>query len=81
MSQTSVLLATVTVEPASTSELYERVGYPTLARLGLIPYAAFRDALERLAAAGEIEAHTAPDGATMWSRSPETAPSDGLILG
>lgn len=76
MSQTSRLLAVITAEPASTSELYDRVGYPTLTRLGLIPYAAFRAALERLAATGAIEAQTAADGATTWSRSAETGGSD-----
>ena len=80
MSQTSVLLDVISVEPASTSELYDRVGYPALARLGLIPYPAFRDALARLAAAGEIERHTAADGSTMWSRSAPTGPSGGPIL-
>ncbi len=81
MSHTSALLAVITAEPASTSELYDRVGYPALARLGLIPYADFRDALARLAAAGAIESQTAADGGTMWSRSAATGPSDGLILG
>ena len=80
MSDTSPLLGVITAEPASTSELYDRVGYPTLARLGLIPYPAFHDALARLAAAGAIESHTAADGSTVWSRSAETGPSDGLIL-
>lgn len=81
MSQTSELLAVITAEPASTSELYDRVGYPTLARLGLIPYRAFRDALARLAAAGAIESQTAEDGSTVWTRNAETGASDGLILG
>ena len=81
MSQASALLAVITAEPATTSELYDRVGYPALARLGLIPYAAFRDALERLAAAGTIESQKAADGSTMWSRSAQTGPADGLILG
>ena len=80
MSQTSLLLAVISAEPASTSELYDRVGYPTLARLGLIPYRAFRGALTELAAAGAIESHTAADGSTMWSRSAETGPSGGPIL-
>ena len=82
MSRTSEsLLAIVSAEPASTDELYDRVGYPTLARLGLIPYRAFRDALARLAATGVIESHTAPDGSTMWRRSTENEPAGGLILG
>ena len=77
MSRTSALMAVITAEPASTSELYERVGYPTLARLGLIPYAAFRDALARLAATGAIESHTAPDGSTMWRQASRTQPPNG----
>lgn len=71
MSRTSTLMAVVTTEPASTSELYERVGYPALARLGLIPYRAFREALVGLAATGSIEGQTAPDGSTMWRRTAE----------
>ena len=71
MSPTSSLLAVITAEPASTDELYERVGYPTLARLGLIPYHAFREALAQLAASGAIESQTAADGSTMWRRAGE----------
>jgi hypothetical protein len=81
MSRTSALLAVITSEPASTSELYARVGYPTLARLGLIPYHAFRAELARLAASGSIESQTAPDGSTIWRHGPESAPADGHILG
>jgi hypothetical protein len=66
MSRESDLLAVLTNEPASTSELYERVGYMTLTRLGLIPYPAFRQALGRLAAAGLAEQETADDGSTVW---------------
>ena len=72
MSRTSSLMAVVTTEPASTSELYERVGYAELARLGLIPYRSFREALVGLAATGAIESHTGPDGSTMWHRSAES---------
>ena len=71
MSRTATLMAVVTTEPTSTSELYERVGYPALACLGLIPYPAFREALVGLAATGAIESHTAPDGSTMWRRNAE----------
>jgi hypothetical protein len=66
MSRASALLAAVTAEPASTSELYDRVGYVTLTRLGLVPYHAFRAELGRLSAAGSIDSHTAEDGSTMW---------------
>jgi hypothetical protein len=75
------LLAVVGDEPASTSELYDRVGYPALVRLGLIPYAAFREALTRLAASGAIERQTGPDGSTMWRRSSPSEAGGGHILG
>jgi hypothetical protein len=66
MSRESELLAVLTSEPASTTELYERIGYMTLTRLGLIPYPAFRQALGKLAAAGLAEHDTAQDGSTVW---------------
>ena len=72
MSRKDALIAVVTADPASTSDLYDRVGYPTLARIGLIPYHAFRDALATLAATGAIEGQTAPDGSTLWRRTAET---------
>lgn len=81
MSRASALMAVVTAEPASTSELYERIGYPTLARIGLIPYHAFRAELAALAATGAIESATAPDGSTTWRRSAQTEPPGGRILG
>jgi hypothetical protein len=71
MSGTPELMAVVAADPSSTSELYDRVGYPTLARLGLIPYQAFRDALAALATTGAIERQTAPDGSTMCRRAAE----------
>jgi hypothetical protein len=66
MSRESAILSALTNEPTSTEVLYERVGYVTLARVGLIPYPAFRAELVRLSAAGHAESHTAADGATMW---------------
>jgi hypothetical protein len=66
MSRTSALLAVLTSEPTSTSELYERVGYATLTRLGLVPYDAFRAELVKLSAAGLAESDTAGDGSTIW---------------
>lgn len=86
MSRASELLALVGTQPTSTSELYDRAGYPTLARLGLIPYAAFRAELAALAAAGAIESATAPDGSTIWRRTrqpagaPESDPPGGPPL-
>jgi hypothetical protein len=66
MSRQSELLAALTSEPTSTSDLYERIGYLTLARLGLIPYPAFREELARLSAAGLAQQDTAQDGSTVW---------------
>jgi hypothetical protein len=68
---TAALMAVITEDPASTSDLYDRVGYPTLVQVGLIPYHAFRDALATLEATGAIEGQTGPDGSTMWRRRPE----------
>jgi hypothetical protein len=68
MSRASALTAVLTDEPLTTSELYDRVGYPTLARLGLIPYDAFREALIQLAATGDVAMDTASDGSTTWRR-------------
>jgi hypothetical protein len=66
MSHEATLLAALTNEPTSTSEVYERVGYGTLARLGLIPYPSFRAALAKLSAAGLAQHETADDGSTVW---------------
>jgi hypothetical protein len=80
MSRTAALMAVITTQPASTSELYDQIGYPTLARLGLIPYHAFHAELAALAATGAIESETAPDGSTIWRRPPNEPPN-GPILG
>jgi hypothetical protein len=64
----SAVLAALGDEPASTDELYDRVGYPALVRAGLIQYPRFRAALEQLAADGLAERRAGPDGATLWSR-------------
>jgi hypothetical protein len=66
VSRESELLAALTSEPSSTSDLYERVGYVTLTRLGLIPYPAFRQALTKLSASGLAQHDTAQDGSTVW---------------
>ena len=68
MSRAASILAVLTDEPTSTSELYDRVGYRTLVRVGLVAYEAFRAELVRLAAAGLAERSTAADGATLWRR-------------
>jgi len=66
MSRESAILSALTDEPVSTEALYERVGYAELTRLGLVPYAAFRAELVKLAAAGQVESHTAEEGPTLW---------------
>ena len=68
-SRESALLAVLTDEPTSTSDLYDRIGYPTLVRIGLVPYPAFRAELEKLVAGGLAEKQTGPDGATLWRRA------------
>jgi len=74
MPDQSPLLNALTHEPTSTEALYERVGYATLARLGLIPYDAFRAELAKLAAAGQAEKHTVEEGATLWRLPPPAEP-------
>jgi hypothetical protein len=64
-----VVFASLTDEPTTTSDLYERVGYMELMRVGLIPYHAFRSTLARLAAAGRAVPGTDEDGATVWRRA------------
>jgi hypothetical protein len=66
MSRESALLAALSSEPVSTSVLYDRIGYATLTRLGLVPYDAFRAELARLSAAGLAAHETAGDGSTVW---------------
>ncbi len=73
----SLLLAALTGEPASTSELYDRIGYLALARVGLVPYPVFRAELEKLSAAGLARRQSGPDGSTLWTlagRASEEAP-------
>jgi hypothetical protein len=77
VSRTSTLLASLTGEPATTSEVYDRVGYVTLTRLGLVPYPAFRAELARMSAAGLVVSNTDRDGATTWSLPSGPAHGDG----
>jgi hypothetical protein len=81
MSRTSALMAVISTDPTSTSDLYDRIGYATLVRLGLIPYDAFRRELAALAATGAIETATASDGSTVWRRASENEPPGGPIIG
>ncbi len=58
MSRESVLLGVLTIDPISTSDLYERVGYGTLAEVGMISYHEFRGELEKLEAAGTVSSES-----------------------
>ena len=69
-----MLLHALTSQPTTTSDLYDRVGYPALTRVGLIPYHAFRAELVKLSAAGLARSGDAPDGSTMWWRDDGSAP-------
>jgi hypothetical protein len=77
MARESTLLAALTSEPTSTSDIYDRVGYATLTRIGLVSYHAFRAELAKLAAAGLAESHVDEDGSTMWRLPPASAEGDG----
>jgi hypothetical protein len=67
VSRAGVILAALTTEPTSTSDLYARVGYANLTRVGLVPYQAFRAELAKLSAAGSVASEVGHDGATLWS--------------
>jgi len=73
MSRESVLLGVVTIDPTSTSDLYERAGYAALAEVGMISYHEFRAELEKLEAAGVVASETGSDGSTLWSLTSESA--------
>lgn len=81
MTRTSVLLAAITSEPTTTSDLYDRIGYPALTRLGLIPYHAFRAELLKLSAAGLASSEESPDGSTVWWRENRTPPTPAAPSG
>lgn len=72
----AALLAALTEEPTSTEALYERVGYPTLVRIGLVPYDTFRAELVRLSAQGLAQSGADEDGGTTW-RLPGPEPGHG----
>jgi len=66
VSRASLLLSALTAEPTTTSDLYDRIGYATLTRVGLIPYESFRAELAALATLGKAVSGTAEDGSTTW---------------
>lgn len=76
MSRESVLMGVLTIDPTSTSDLYERAGYGALAETGMVSYHEFRGELEKLKAAGIAESSSGQDGATLWSLTSESAGDD-----
>jgi hypothetical protein len=70
MDRRSVLLASLSAESRSTDELYEQIGYGTLAQIGLIPYHAFRAELQKLVAEGVVLSAFVEDGSTTWRLAP-----------
>jgi hypothetical protein len=76
MTSASIVLAALTAEPTSTSDLYDRVGYPALVRAGLVPYESFRAELVKLSAAGLAQSGVDDEGATTW-RLPTPEPAEG----
>lgn len=78
MSRTSVLLGALAGGPASTSDLYTRVGYRALNRVGLVPYDAFRAELVRLKTAGLAQSELGRDESTVWRLAkPRGQPDSG----
>ena len=63
------LLHALDAGPATTSELYDRLGYPALLRAGLIDYRAFRRVLVELQDEGLAAGVDGEDGATCWTRT------------
>src|ERR1700750_3147520 len=80
MSGASALMAVIRADPTSTTELYGRVGYPSLARLGLIPHPAYREQLVALADTGVIESQPGRTGRRCGAVRPKTGLEAGHIL-
>jgi hypothetical protein len=77
MTAAETVLAALSDDPTSTDDLYARVGYPALVRIGLVPYDAFRAELVRLSRQGLAETGTDEDGATTWRRPAAEEPPGG----
>lgn len=73
MSRASALLAALTGEPETTAEIYDRVGYATLTRAGLVSYHAFRAELAKVSAQDSSRVATDCDGLTV-GRLPQPPP-------
>ena len=64
----AVILKALADGPATTSQLYDRLGYPVLLRLQLIDYRAFREVIGRLERSGQVRGEWHEDG-TVWTAS------------
>jgi hypothetical protein len=72
----ATLLGALGAEPTSTSDLYDRIGYPALMRAGLIDYREFRKRLAELEGDGLAQSTKGDDETgTLW-RLPDP-PADG----
>jgi hypothetical protein len=60
------ILTALAEGPATTSELYDRLGYPALLRLQLIDYRAFRRVVGELEDAKRISGEPDENG-TIWT--------------
>ena len=60
------ILAALAEGPATTSQLYDRLGYPVLLRLQLIDYRAFREVIGTLERDRRITGEPGEHG-TVWS--------------
>ncbi len=77
MSRSSILLAALSDELTSTSDLYDRVGYADLLRAGLIQYDAFRAELAKLVAEGLAERVSGPEDTSLWRLPAPPEDDDG----
>jgi hypothetical protein len=67
--RSAALLELLGEEPQTTGDLYDRMGYATLVRIGLVPYDAFRAALAELERDGLATSETSEEGPTWWRRA------------
>ncbi len=68
--RSAAVLALLGDVPQTTGDLYDRMGYPTLVRVGLVPYDDFRAALAELERAGLATSETSEEGPTWWRAAP-----------
>ncbi len=67
--RSAAVLALLSDAPQTTGDLYDRMGYAALVRVGLVPYDAFRATLADLEQAGLATSQTSEEGPTWWRRA------------